>query len=193
MHDIEPHYNWRHHYSAEEDERSPFFGRQYSEFEFTNSIYGYCIHPQWDDIDSPTLFIKLLCVDYDERFAVIEMLGEWNDCINNDIMYLKRDVIDKLIENGISRFILIGENILNFHYSDESYYEEWNEDVSSEGGWIALIGFRPHVLSEFEKINISRYFSYGEELNDLSWRTYTPLQLYQVVDKLVLKQLPGGL
>ena len=130
MHDIEPHYNWKHHYSAEEDERSPFFGREYNEFEFTHSIYGYCIHPQWDDIASSTLFIKLLCVDYDEQFAIIEMLGEWNDCINNDIMFLKRDVIDKLIENGISKFILIGENILNFHYSDESYYEEWNEDIA---------------------------------------------------------------
>lgn len=192
MHDIEPHYNWRHHYIAEEDELSPFFGREYSEFEFTNSIYGYCIHPQWDDIDSPTLFIKLLCVDYDEQFAIIEMLGEWNDCINNDIMFLKRDVIDKLIENGISKFILIGENILNFHYSDESYYEEWKEDIFSSAGWIALLGFRDHVLSEFEKINLLQYFIYGEEINELSWRTYTPLQLYQVVDKFVEKQLGEG-
>jgi hypothetical protein len=189
MHDIEPHYNWRHHYIAEEDERSPFFGREYSEFEFTNSIYGYCIHPQWDDIDSPTLFIKLLCVDYDEQFAIIEMLGEWNDCINNDIMFFKRDVIDKLIENGISKFILIGENILNFHYSDESYYEEWKEDISSSGGWIALLGFREHVLSEFEKINLFEYFNYAEEFNAISWRPFTPLQLFQVVEKCVQKQL----
>ncbi len=97
MHDIEPHYSWRNLYSAEEDERSPFFGREYSEFEFTNSIYGYCIHPQWDEIGSPTLFIKILFVDYDEKFAVIEMLGEWNDCLHNDIMFLKRDAIDKLM------------------------------------------------------------------------------------------------
>ena len=192
MHDIEPHYNWRHHYTAEEDERSPFFGREYSEFEFTNSIYGYCIHPQWDDIDSPTLFIKLLCVDYFEQFAIIEMLGEWNDCINNDIMFLKRDVIDKLVENGIRKFILIGENVLNFHYSDDSYYEEWKEDISSAGGWIALLGFRDHVLSEFEKIDLLQYFSFGEELNMISWRPFTPLQLYQVVDKLVQKQLSQG-
>jgi hypothetical protein len=192
MHDIEPHYNWRHHYIAEEDERSPFFGREYNEFEFTNSIYGYCIHPQWDDIDSPTLFVKLLCVDYDEQFAIIEMLGEWNDCINNDIMFLKRDVIDKLIENGVSKFILIGENILNFHYSDESYYEEWKEDIAASGGWIALIGFRDHVLSELEKINLLQYFIFGEELDALFWRTYTPLQLYQVVDKYVQKQLSQG-
>ena len=193
MHDIEPHYGWKHHYSAEEDERSAFYEREYNEFEFTNSIYGYCIHPQWDEIGSPTLFIKLLYVDYDEPFAIIEMLGEWNDCINNDIMFLKRDIIDKLIENGVSRFILIGENILNFHYSDESYYEEWHEDISPSGGWIALIGFRDHVLAEFEKINIAQYFFGGEELNSLNWRTYAPLQLCQLVNSFAPKQLQDGL
>jgi len=194
-------YSWKHYYSAEEDERSPFWGREYSEFEFTSSIYGYCIHPQWDDIGSPTLFIKILCVDYDEQFAIIELLGEWNDCINNDIMFLKRDIIDKLIENGISRFILIGENIFNFHYSDESYYEEWHGDISlsgltkstdsvfRRGGWIFLIGFRDHILVEFEKINIAQYFFGGKEFNKISWRTYTPLQLYQIVDKFVVRKL----
>src|ERR1051326_1111421 len=188
MHDIEPHYNWRNLYSAEEDEHSPFFGREYSEFEFTNSIYGYCIHPQWDEIGSPTLFIKLLFVDYDEKFAVIEMLGEWNDCLHNDIMFFKRDIVDKLGESGINKFILIGENILNFHYSDESYYEEWSDD-NSEGGWIALLGFRSHVLDEFQKINILQYFHSEEELNDISWRTFNPLQLYQVVERVFVRQL----
>lgn len=192
MHSIEPHYSWKHHYSAEEDERSPFYEREYSEFEFTNSIYGFCIHPQWDEIGSQTLFIKLLCVDYDEQFAVIEMLGEWNDCLYNDILFLKRDIIDKLIDEGINSFILIGENILNFHYSDESYYEEWFEDINSRGGWIALIGFRDHVLAEFEKIDIFKYFMSSEELNSLNWRTHSPVQLYQVVDKFIMKQLREG-
>ena len=49
MHNIEPYYNWRHIYISEEDERSPFFGREYSEFEFTQAIYNYLIHPQWDE------------------------------------------------------------------------------------------------------------------------------------------------
>lgn len=187
MHDIEPHFNWRNLYSSEEDERSPFYGREYSEFEFTNSIYGYCIHPQWDEIGSPTLFIKILFADYDEKFAIIEMLGEWNDCLHNDIMFLKRDIIDKLLENGINKFILIGENILNFHYSDDSYYEEWNDDNTD--GWIALLGFRKHVVDEFGKINLLQYFHAEEELNDISWRTFNPLQLFQVVEKVFARQL----
>ena len=189
MHDIEPYSNWRHLYIAEEDDCSPFFEREYSEFEFTNSVYGYCIHPQWDDIASPTLFIKILYVEYDEQFAIIELLGEWNDCINNDIMFLKRDIIDNLIANGISKFILIGENILNFHYSDECYYEEWQEDISDAGGWIAFLNFRDHVLDEFWRINIEQYvFCLGEE-NQIPWRTFNPLQLFQVVERLAKKNL----
>jgi hypothetical protein len=43
------------------------------------------------------------------------MMGEWNDCINNDIMFLKRDVIEPMLENGSVKFILVGENVLNFH------------------------------------------------------------------------------
>ncbi len=68
MHAIEPYYNWRHHYIASEDERSPFYGREYSEFEFTHAIYNYVIHPQWDDMGSNTLFLKVLYADYDRQF-----------------------------------------------------------------------------------------------------------------------------
>ncbi len=44
MHDIEPYYNWRHIYVSEEDEKSPFFQREYSEFEFSSTVYNYYIH-----------------------------------------------------------------------------------------------------------------------------------------------------
>ncbi len=189
MHTIEPYCEWRVLYTAEEDERSPFFEREYSEFEFTNSIYGFCIHPQWDSIGSPTLFIKILYVDYEDQFSIIEILGEWNDCLYNDIMFLKRDVMDALIHEGITKFILIGENVLNFHYSDESYYEEWKEDVSENGGWIAMVNFRSHVLTEFEKIDIRNYFFVEEVLSDIAWRTYTPFHLFQLIDNFVIKQL----
>ena len=86
MHFVEPYFNWRGYYVASEDPLSPFFEREYSEFEFTNSIYDFYIHPQWDSIGSPTLFIKILMVDYDAAYAIIEIIGEWNDAIENDIM-----------------------------------------------------------------------------------------------------------
>ena len=90
MHAIEPFYNWQHLYVAAEDPDSPFYGREYSEFEFSNTIYNFYIHPQWDDMGSDTMYIKILFVDTVENYAIIELIGEWNDAINNDIMLLKR-------------------------------------------------------------------------------------------------------
>ena len=79
MHDIEPFYKWRNYYIASEDEKSPFFGRIYDEFTFKNKIYNYFIHPQWDTIGSPTFYAKSLFVDYEESYAIIELIGEGND------------------------------------------------------------------------------------------------------------------
>lgn len=187
MHDIEPHYNWRHIYTAEEDTSSPFYGKTYSEFTFSDRVYNYLIHPQWDNIGSPTLFIKILYTNYEEGSCIIEMIGEWNDCLHNDVMVFKRDIIDELIPLGITKFALIGENVLNFHYSDDCYYEEWFEDV--EDGWIAAINFNEHVLREMESINIDQYLIWGGELNDMDWRTYKPNDLVNQIERVINTRL----
>ncbi|HAQ70860.1 hypothetical protein N9A49_03315 [Salibacteraceae bacterium] len=183
MHNIEPYFNWRNLYLAEEDERSPFFGREYSEVYYTDSIYDHYIHPQWDNIGSETLFLKILYADYDDHFAVIEFIGEWNDTLHNDIMTLKRDIIDQLIDEGINKFILIGENVLNFHSSDDSYYEEWYEDI--EDGWVVLLNFRDHVLNDFKDAGVDNYFMYGGPMNDFEWGSFRPLQLFQKIEQIV--------
>lgn len=175
---------------AEEDERSPFFGREYSEVYFTDAIYDHYIHPQWDNIGSSTLFLKLLFADYEDGFAIVELLGEWNDTLHNDIMILKRDIIDTLIDEGIQKFILIGDNVLNFHSSDDSYYEEWFEDI--EDGWIVLLNFRDHVLRDFSEVGADQYFISGGPLNDFSWGSYRPLQLYQKIEQIVERRLDSG-
>ncbi len=187
MHSIEPYWNWRNLYTAESDPDSPFYGRIYSEFEFQDAVYDHVIHPQWDSFESNTLFIKILFTDYEDGFTIIEMIGEWNDCLYNDIMYLKREVIDLLSDLGINKFILIGENVMNFHSSDDSYYEEWFEEV--EDGWIALLNFREHVLSDFAQINIDQYFLSGGNLQEVAWRTYRPLQLFQKIEEQVSKRI----
>lgn len=187
MHDIEPYYSWRNLYIASEDEKSPFFGREYSEFEFNHFVYNYCVHPQWDYFGSETLYLKILFVSYENHYAIIEMIGEWNDCLYNDIMFLKREVIEILIENGIEKFILIGENVLNFHYSDDSYYQEWFEEV--ENGWIACLNFRDHVIGEFEKASIDYYMAMGGRLNEIPWRTMNPMKLFHVIENLMIKRL----
>jgi hypothetical protein len=187
MHFIEPYYHWRDYYIASEDPSSPFFNRTYSEFEYTHKIYNFLIHPQWDSMGSKTLFLKILYVEYDECYAIIELIGEWNDAIENDIMTLKREIIEPLIELGINKFMLIGENVLNFHYSDDCYYEEWFEEV--EEGWIAFINFHDHVIREFEHIHLDSDLVIGGDLDDIEWRTFSPFQFYKKVNQYVTKRL----
>jgi hypothetical protein len=188
LQDLEPFYNWRELYIASEDDRSPFYGTEYSEFVYSNTVYNYYIHPQWDDFGSNTLYLKILYADYERQFAVIEFIGEWNDALYNDIMFVKREVTEPLIRNGITKFILIGENVLNFHGSDDCYYEEWFQDVEEEG-WIAAINFRPHVMKEMERFNVDSYLLTGGELDDLNWRSYNPVDLLAVIEKTVTKRL----
>lgn len=189
MHNIEPYFRWRNYYVASEDERSPFYNREYSEFEYTNAIYDHLIHPQWDDIGSPTLFIKVLFADYNDGYTIIEMLGEWNDLLYNDIMTFKRDYIEPMMAEGLNKFILIGENVLNFHSSDDCYYEEWYDETDDEGGWIALVCFRDHVLKEMYSANLDQYFVSGGKLDEIDWRTYTPEAFCHKIDKYVTKRL----
>ncbi len=171
---------------SEEDALSPFFKKEYSEFEFTNTIYNFYIHPQWDHFGSPTLYLKILFADYDHHFVVIEMLGEWNDAINNDVMFLKREVIDVFIEHGIHKFILIGENILNFHRSDDCYYEEWYEDIRDAGGWIAMINFRDHVLKEMNLAHLNHYVFNGDNFSDINWRSVKPFHFHHLIENRLL-------
>ena len=118
MHEIEPYYHWRHLYMAEEDAKSPFFGQTYSEFEFSQTVYNYYIHPQWDEMGCKTLYLKLIYTDYEMAFAIIELIGEWNDAIENDIMTFKREILEKLMDEGIYKFIIIAENVFNFQNGD---------------------------------------------------------------------------
>jgi hypothetical protein len=184
--DIEPYYNWRHLYAAEEDELSPFFGRSYSEFEFSQTVYNYYIHPQWDDFGSKTLYLKILFADYEQNYAIIELIGEWNDAIGNDIMFLRRDVTDILYAKGINKFILIAENVLNFHSSDDSYYEEWIEQVQDDGGWVVVINMPQQSQYDFKKARLTNYISLMEFPQ---WRTLKPEMVFQQVDNWIMKLL----
>lgn len=187
MHLIEPYYRWKKLYNPLEDVRSPFYGVESNEFEFHNKIYNYLIHPQWDNFGSETLYLKVLFVDYNIKFTIIEFIGEWNDTLYNDVMHLKRNVIDDLINEGIDKFILIGENVLNFHSSDDSYYEEWFDQI--EDGWIMAINFQDHVIREFEQANIDYFLIFQKEFDNFNWRKYTPIKLYEIVNNSILKRL----
>ncbi|NTW24233.1 MAG: hypothetical protein HGA37_06010 [Lentimicrobium sp.] len=187
MQNIEPFYAWSLLYNASEDSKSPFYGRVYSETQCINSVYNYYIHPQWDEMGSATLYVKLLFADYNLGFCVIELLGEWNDLLYNDIMFLKRNIAETLMDAGINKFILIGENVLNFHADDDSYYQEWFDEL--EDGWIACINFRDHVLGEIQRGRLDYYLAIGGKLDDIDWRTLNPQQLFTLVDSLIMKRL----
>lgn len=186
MHEIEPFYNWRHIYTSEEDERSPFYGRDYSEFEYSHAIYNFYIHPQWDDIGSHTVYVKVLMADYDDGYAVIEMIGEWNDAVENDIMSIKREVIDPFQSEGIHKFIIIAENVMNFHRGDADYYAEWFEETTDEEGWSVCLNMPEQTQYEFKKLKLHQYIELMELEN---WRTYKPIHLFRLIDQQMAKRL----
>lgn len=186
MHNIEPYFNWRHIYVPEEDNKSPFFGRVYSEFEYSQTVYNYYIHPQWDEFGSKTLYLKVLFVDYSEGYAIIELIGEWNDAIENDIMLLKRDVIDTMLVAHIYKYILIAENVLNFHNGDNDYYEEWFEEVTDESGWVVALNMPEQTQYDFKRKKINYYI---ELMTILNWRIYKPQHLFEMIDEHINKRL----
>lgn len=187
MHEIEPYHNWLKYYDSSTDDRSPFFGKQYNYDVYSETIYGYYIDPAWDYMGSETLYLKLLYTDYEAGYTIIEFIGEWNDAINNDIMELKRNVIEPLVKEGIKKFILIGENIMNFHGSDDCYYEEWFDDV--EDGWIAAVSFPDFIQDEFKKYHIDNYINMGGTLQIDKWRTMQPHTFFDVVNGFMVRRL----
>ena len=185
MHDIEPYYKWRDQYISSEDSRSPFYREVYNEFDFTHKIYNYYIHPQWDTMGSSTLYLKILYVDYDKGYCIIELIGEWNDCLHNDVMYLKREIVDRLTPHEIHKFILLCDHVLNFHADDDCYYEEWYEDIQEEDGWICFVNLREHVLQEMNSIYLKNYVHLGEDFNDFEWRKHRPKAIFKKLNYLI--------
>jgi hypothetical protein len=187
MHNIEPYYNWLKYYDPAADERSPFYGKEYNLDVYSETIYGYYIDPAWDGFGSETLYLKILYADYQAGFAVLEFIGEWNDAINNDIMTLKRNILELMMAEGINKFILIGENILNYHGSDDAYYEEWFEEVGD--GWIAAVSFPQFLQDEFRKYHVDQYINMGGTLQIDQWRTLRPQNFFDLVSTLIQRRL----
>ena len=138
------------------------------------------------DFDSRTLYLKVLIADYDERYIIIELIGEWNDAIENDIMNLKREVADKFMAEGIYKFILIGENVLNFHSSDKEYYVEWFDEVTDENGWIVCLNMPEQTQYDFTRAKLNRYI---ELMDIVNWRVYKPFHLFKLINEAITKRL----
>ncbi len=185
MHDIEPYYSWREKYTSEEDPKSPFFQREYSQMYFENQVYNYFIHPQWDSFGSKTLYVKVLYCDYDENFVIMELIGEWNDCLYNDVMFLFEYVIKPMLSQGIVKFLLVCENVLNFFGSDDCYYEEWWEEIKEYGGWISFLSLLPHVRQEMDQTQLHYYVNLFDNSETLNWRKYDPRLICDMTEKMI--------
>ncbi len=187
MHEIEPYYRWLKYYDSTEDELSPFYGKEYNYDLYSDAIYNYYIDPAWDFMGSETLYIKILYTHYEMGFCILEFIGEWNDAINNDVMHLKRNIIDHFNRYDIKKYILLGDNVFNFHGSDDCYYEEWYEDV--EDGWIGAVNFRDFIHEEWSKYNLDSYLIFGGTLQIDNWRTLSPMQFFNKVDNLIRRRI----
>jgi len=92
-----------------------------------------------------------------------------------------------LMYKGISKFILIGENIFNFHGSDDLYYEEWFDEV--EQGWIAAVSFPDFIQQEMMRYKLDHYINMGGTLQIDNWRTLHPAHFCELVDQLIVRRL----
>ncbi len=70
-----------------------------------------------------------------------------------------------MIDKDISKFILITENVMNFHSSDTDYYEEWYEDIKDDGGWIVSVNMPVQTQYDFQRSHIDRYIKLLEYPN----------------------------
>ena len=121
-----------------------------------------------------------------QAHVIIELMGEWNDAIENDIMTLRRDITDHFYNLGITKYILIAENVLNFHSSERDYYEEWFEDVADKDGWIICLNMPEATQHDFRKLKLNYYI----ELKELpEWRKYNPDLLFKLLNDEQMKRL----
>ena len=61
--------------------------------------------------------------------------------------------------------------------------------MNDSDGWIALMNVREHVLSDINSANIDSYFVLGGKLNEVRWRTMNPDQLFESVERHVMRRL----
>jgi hypothetical protein len=76
--------------------------------------------------------------------------------------------------------------VLNFHSSDDSYYEEWHEQLEDDNGWVAVLNMPNATQHDFKKARITNYLHFFE-LDQ--WRTLKPEIIFQTLDNELMKRL----
>jgi hypothetical protein len=76
--------------------------------------------------------------------------------------------------------------VLNFHSSDDSYYEEWHEQLEDDYGWVVILNMPNATQHDFKKARITNYVQFFE-LDQ--WRTLKPEIIFQTLDNELMKRL----
>lgn len=105
--------------------------------------------------------------------------------LHEDVMWLKRNVADVLMKEGIFKFVFFCENISIFHSGEDEYYAEWAEEVQEENGWIVLLNIRQHIEEEMLEARLQQYMYFGENYNDINWQTQKPAIVFSIIDAMV--------
>jgi len=184
---IEPYYGWLHLYSHEMDEMSPFHEVEHNLFYFDRHVYTFNAHPLWDSIESESLLMKILFVDYDSGYTIIELFGEWNDLFENDFKLMCENCLDIMLYYGVEKYIFICENVFNIYFEHDDYYSHFMEQL--EEGWMCVLKARSNVLEEFVKYDIQQYFYWNHELDKLNWRKLKPWEIKDKIDASISKLL----
>jgi hypothetical protein len=124
--------------------------------------------------------------DYEERYTIIELIGEWNDALENDVMHLKRAVLERFVDQSVHKFILVAENVLNFHSDGTDYYEELAQELQELGGWAVCLNMPTQSEIEFKKVGNQHFI---ELFNIPEWRSYRPFHLLRKVEALLGSRL----
>lgn len=185
--EVEPHYGWLGYYDHKMDKRSPFHHVEHNLFAYDRYIYTFEAHPLWDTIESESLLVKILYANYTQGYAIIELLGEWNDLFQNDFKLLCENCLTYLADEGITQYIFVAENVFNIYLDQDDYYEAFQEELGD--GWMCLLRARERVLDEMKRYNISPYFYWNDSLQDLHWRKLKPWQVYDLVKDSMQKLL----
>ena len=184
MHALEPYYAWRNHYVASQDPKVRFTTGCTTSLPTTSRSTTISSTRSGMSLEAKRSTRKS-CTRITTRDTPSGIHRRVERLPVQRHHALKREVIDPLMAGGVTKFVLIGENVLNFHHSDDAYYEEWFDEVVEDDGWIALLNFREHVLADMQAIDLDSYFVLGGELNELGWRTFTPEQLCRRIDDCV--------
>jgi hypothetical protein len=76
--------------------------------------------------------------------------------------------------------------VLNFHSSDDSYYEEWHEQLEDDNGWVAIVNLPEQSKYDFKKARLTNYINLME-LDQ--WRTLKPEYIFNIIDNEIMRRL----